>query len=106
MERASKAKQLEEKPEIAAALHYLRTRRGLTNHEIQDALNTYGSALVEMHQQALHTDGIARAQEHRLHTEQMAKVQHNHLQAQAATERATVELKWKEWWQPAQSPKL
>jgi len=66
MKQGSQAKQPEETPEIAAAVEYLRTRRGMTNHDIQDALSTYGSGLVVMHQQALHTDRIAMAHQNRL----------------------------------------
>ena len=48
------------------------------------------------------------AQQNRLHTEQRAQAElvHNRIHAQAAANRADVELKWKELWQPAQAPKL
>ena len=78
----------------------------MTNHDIQDALSTYGSGLVVMHQQALHTDRIAMAQQNRLHTEQRELAEHNRIHAQAAADRAAIELKWTEWWQPAKPPKL
>ena len=41
VKQGSQAKQPEETPEIAAAVEYLRTRLGMTNHDIQDALSTY-----------------------------------------------------------------
>ena len=93
MKQGSQAKQLEETSEIAAAVEYLRTRRGMTNHDIQDALSTYGSGLVAMHQQALHTDRIAMAHQNRLHTEQRAQAEHHRIHAQASANRAAIELK-------------
>ena len=62
-------------------------------------------ATAAMHQQArhIHVGRIAMAQQHRMHMEQSGMAEYNRLQAQAgaATCRAAVELKWKEWWQPA-----